>query len=600
MKISALIAENVRNFEGEHVIDLDEGLNVFIGKNNTGKSTLLRIPTLLGATFVNSIRHPEMGRRRSAQMLLGVRFQCSSERFDQLMPGSRTELFQMNLFGAPSVGGGWTDRGTCVFDAIGSDLGGGFRLPPSTGLAPHIHELRWIAGSYQLSRSDGATETLSGNPTPMLAFLTSELGERFLPWAHRPFQYADFRQHQKRLLSAEDAKVQETLTFLKMKHYEEHFVALASAITRALPEFKRLDFDDAYKPAFKLGDTNQLLTRDLVGSGSWTFLSILTAAHAAVATGAETIVLDEPHLYLHPGLERRLVNELMRDETWGEQAPQLLVATHSPVFLDAAWRKGKVYLLDWEDENRTKVKAHELTRGEIQNQLRNAVSVSTISDLLYADRIVFVEGASDVKTLEVLTESITSDGANIRFEPLKSPDNIRQQAFVNALRAVSRGFSTVPGVKPVLLLDADKRVEIEAVWRDMESSPRTGFEVYWAGATGHDMESIFADAPFLAAFFAAKGITDAGLLQTCAGAVAPIFDENLPPPTKDETASQRLFALHERWFPGVLPSPEQGGKTVLLEALATFYRSDTWTEPLPMVENLIKTLKGVPPTTPTQ
>ncbi|OIN61158.1 ATP-dependent nuclease [Arsenicibacter rosenii] len=41
MKFKNLVIENLRGFKGQHVIELSDNINVFIGRNNSGKSTIL-------------------------------------------------------------------------------------------------------------------------------------------------------------------------------------------------------------------------------------------------------------------------------------------------------------------------------------------------------------------------------------------------------------------------------------------------------------------------------------------------------------------------------------------------------------------------------
>ena len=192
---------------------------------------------------------------------------------------------------------------------------------------------------------------------------------------------------------------------------------------------------------------------------------------------------------------------------------------------------------------------------------------------------MFVEGASDVKALEVLTEGVTWDGASIRFEPLRSPDNIDQQPFINALRAVSRGFRTGPGTQPVLLLDADKGAKIDEV------AEKSGFLVHMVGVNGHDMESMFADVAFLKAYFGTNHVVNDASIESVVKDILPPAKQ---PKSKPEKASQRLRELHDKLLPNKLP----GGKSALLEALATFHQSPAWKTPLEGVQKLIDKLKG--------
>ena len=365
---------------------------------------------------------------------------------------------------------------------------------------------------------------------------------------------ADYGQPDRRLQNDDEERVKQTLTFLKMQHYEAAFLPLQKALSTALPEFGELSFIDEggykFRPAFVLSTESEelQLTREAIGSGSWSFLSILTAARAAKATGASTLVLDEPHLYLHPALERRLVRELTRPELWDGEPLQLLVSTHSPVFLDAGWMQGRVNILDWEDAERTSVQVLPIGAGNDDGANR---LISPISDLVYADRVVYVEGPSDALALSKLVGSCDDEGLRLRFEPLCEPDAIKRKAFIQLIRTLARGAArqelSFPGV---IVLDADKKHECETEWDkwDQAEDPRQAFDVVFAGQAGHDLESAFFEEGFLCEYFSGLlPLADSSVLQRVATEVrehvtAVKSDRN---PASRAKAATRLGKLHE-------------------------------------------------------
>ncbi|MFO0711317.1 MAG: AAA family ATPase [Sandaracinus sp.] len=615
MKLNALTVTNVRVFEGTHRLPLAPGLNVFVGKNNSGKSTLLRVPGLVSYGYLHDASAPtaEAARTGAQETGLEVEISFSGGELRSIAPVFASALSDARLrseqprqagpeirvaahpdfldWAAPS--GEPVSLGLGIRRVAG-ESNVSFRVPSSRQTPQVVRELRWWR-QYSVETTPAYnTMVLAAAPdvnTFVAAFRdwfrTGPLGS----WAHRPTggTGSTFGQPARRLQSDEDAAVKEALVFLKMKH-DAQFERLAASLQRALPEFGRLDFDDDYKPAFKLGSVDQLLNRNFVGAGSWTFLAILAAAHTGVATGMQVLALDEPHLHLHPGLERRLVRELMNTNYGaGSGPPQLLVATHSPVFLDAAWRDGKVYLLDWADETRTTVVPQELSADDIRRHVRSAVSTTSVADLVYADRVVFVEGPSDATALAMLTGGETIDGVRLRFEPLREPDNVGKREVVRALRVVSRGFrSGGPVHRPVLCLDRDKQGTVDKDWdKWADEDPNVAFEVRWLGLPGHDAESLFADEAFLVALFRDLSVVagEERVVEEVRAAVDAITANQAP--GREQKASQMLAKLHES-LRGADDTTRS--KKDLLEVLVEFYfRSGT---KLARVEELRNALTG--------
>lgn len=412
MELVGICVENVRSFAGGHYVALDPRLNVFAGKNNVGKSTLLRVPSYVARVLLHGpSAEVDNALKRAGCESYGfrVRLQCSPQEFRQIAAESRLNV--LSIRDEPSGITDWTHLAqTPEFQHLfGADhtavtLEVGYRQDPSArnihirilanpgATQKRIESIDWW-GAVRLTFAGGRTGTPESRNRMDFGTIVTGLRSAFesapfVEWAHRPFGVgATYGQPHRRLQSDDEEEVKQTLTFLKMKHHEAHFSRLDEALRRALPEFGSLDFADQgaydYRPSFRIAaeSSGRLLTRDLVGSGSWTFLAIMAAAHAAAATGAQTLVLDEPHLYLHPGLERRLVYELQSGDRWNGRPLKLLVATHSPVFVDAAWRAGSVFYVDWEDEKRSSTHAIALPAAAERKKVQEQIS-SSLSDIL--------------------------------------------------------------------------------------------------------------------------------------------------------------------------------------------------------------------------
>jgi predicted ATPase len=585
--VTGIRLRDIRAFEGEHFIPFDARLTVLMGRNNAGKSTVLRAPFLfLNGGAAEGPPAAEYFRHDATVCDVAVRFrlpldeldagislppQCLADITIQLEGVSRplNNLPEFSsLQSAPEVefGQRWTPIPSAEKGA-GRTLrivGGQGSYVDVTGGAAEV----FLQSSQQRSNVNNdwfvTALTRSGAGNSALTAAT------FAHWEHAAATERGWiGRPNRRLMDTTEKTLQDTLIYLRMKH-PAAFEHVRAALARAFPEFARLDFidrtgkDAEYRPAFVLGKTKEL-ARESIGSGAWTYLCILTAARTAKVTGARVLLLDEPHLYLHPGLERQLIDELLEDARWDGSPLQVVAATHSPTFVNAAVEHGTLNLLDWDDDRRTKVVVHTVRAGDGGGNVFDAIA-SPPSDLLYADRIVFVEGPSDVAALHLLARRRCDVGTRIRFVPLREADAIKSEVaryFSVIVQSHGTGFQA----RGLLILDADKKQGLVAAWDKLDSSrdPRkaAGLTVIWAGDPGNDIESIFCDEDFLVAYFAGHGVPDATsrpAIKIALAAIAPTATQ------KREKGCVAIATLHEQLVQG-------GGQTKAddLEALVRFY-----------------------------
>lgn len=517
-RIVGIRLENIRTFEGTHFIEFHDRLTVVIGKNNTGKSTVQR--TAVGvAAFMSGDHDVLQGLARSAQQrsAASIAFETSAAEFwpaTDVPPGTENMIFQsrenLPLTAAP----GLAHFGRGSDDLVRFEI----RCRPGPEVTIHLWSNAPSAANdgVEFSRSRGRAVGSDGveyKPDDRLLQGLDSLGpkvrlsERISAWSYQ----ARSREHwmnAHRLVNDETAAVCEALRFLKMKH-DRYFRALEAAVLEAFPEFSKLDFDASqgkYDPCFvpRVGDEEVLVARGNFGAGSWAFLSILAAAYVAKATGATTLFLDEPHLYMHPGLERRLIRTLTDDTCWPDGPLQLVVATHSPAFVDHALRMGRVVVLDWADKKHTNVQARSLAAGTQDASILQGLATSP-AELVYADRVVYVEGPSDAAAIGVLAEHLRLP-YRPRIEPLREADMFTRPHYVDALKLLARAVATGPVAPPLVVLDEDKRGDMERLYGVSPKLAPQWHPVVFLGKRGNDFESLFCEKGFLLAYLRSRGV----------------------------------------------------------------------------------------------
>jgi energy-coupling factor transporter ATP-binding protein EcfA2 len=186
------------------------------------------------------------------------------------------------------------------------------------------------------------------------------------------------------------------------------------------------------------------------GDGLQIWLQILL--HVFRLRTADVIVLDEPDVFLHPDLQRRLVRLL---DSVGAQA---ITATHSPELLAEAPPESVV----WIDKGRRRsIRAPD---DEVLVELVGAIGTQfniRLARAIRATRVLFVEG-DDMKLLRHLAETVGATNLSREIDmaviPLQGYSNWdRIEPFAWLVRDLLRG-----SVEVFVALDRDYRSDGDA------------------------------------------------------------------------------------------------------------------------------------------
>lgn len=153
------------------------------------------------------------------------------------------------------------------------------------------------------------------------------------------------------------------------------------------------------------------------GDGLQVWLQLLF--HMYRLRGASTVILDEPDLYLHPDLERRLVHLL---ET---HTAQTVTATHSPEVLAEANAESVIWVDKTKKRARRGPKAAEL--GSLSTTLGSQFNLR-LAKALRSKAVLFVEG-KDMRIFRTLAKKVGAERVanerGITVVPLEGYSNWR-------------------------------------------------------------------------------------------------------------------------------------------------------------------------------
>ncbi|WP_078618644.1 ATP-dependent nuclease [Streptomyces microflavus] len=130
------------------------------------------------------------------------------------------------------------------------------------------------------------------------------------------------------------------------------------------------------------------------GDGLQIWLQVLM--HLFKHRAAKTVVLDEPDVFLHPDLQRRLINVLE------DRSQQWIMATHAPEVLAESRRDSVI----WVDRTRTRAKSLRDSKSfdQASQQLGSGFNLG-VARALRSKVALFVEG-QDMKVLRVVARKV--------------------------------------------------------------------------------------------------------------------------------------------------------------------------------------------------
>lgn len=141
-------------------------------------------------------------------------------------------------------------------------------------------------------------------------------------------------------LAADGSNLPSVLASLSDDQLAEIRAELAGLVP-GVANFEIVESEDAYRVEFHMHDGDIVPAR-LISSGTLRVLALLTAIYSR-QTWSSILCIEEPENGIYPGRLRRFIELLLevtdsqrwREEQRGAPPPQVIVVTHSPVFLAA-------------------------------------------------------------------------------------------------------------------------------------------------------------------------------------------------------------------------------------------------------------------------
>jgi hypothetical protein len=202
------------------------------------------------------------------------------------------------------------------------------------------------------------------------------------------------------------------------------------------------------------------------GTGVGQVLAILYVAIASEQP--RTIIIDEPGSFLHPGAARALIGILKEF-----RQHQYIIATHSPEIISEL-AGAPVTIVRWGDA-RSQFEQAKSTTGRTSSSLLNEIG-ARLSDVFGFDSVLWVEGQSDAQALKSLLEATGRPQRRIAILPIRDTGSFKRRKIAEVMaiyRTLSMGDALLPPAV-AFMFDRDGRSdqEIEDARRESEGKVR--------------------------------------------------------------------------------------------------------------------------------
>lgn len=147
-------------------------------------------------------------------------------------------------------------------------------------------------------------------------------------------------------------------------------------------------------------------------------------------------VIEEPETFLHPGAQRTLLNSLKKISN----NHQIIITTHSPVFASEISNRNIIVAIKEDGESK-----YEQGESVSSESLVEELGVRASDSIISSKLLVFVEGSNDVKFWNLIYKKVTGhfyEDDKILFIP-GGGNELHNIAEMNLMRKLNRNFMVI-------------------------------------------------------------------------------------------------------------------------------------------------------------
>lgn len=486
MHIESIEVENYKCFWKTQKIDFEHGFNLFIGANNSGKTTVLEALDLQPVnephrSFKNL---PEFGSRPTGTSRFVTRLATDIQELHRVLgnqfylplpyglqiPAEQEEITAKKILASPNV-------------TMEVTISGGIEAAYETilGRSGNTSRTRPNEAVLALSLTYGESEVLPGYSIANFGGMGAAVGSHYEKY--RPFIYRFSAQRKpagqcgisgEPQLSRDASNLPYCINHLQSNDAHGHML-LCKWVNRIFPSVKWIQAPPRPSNNFELlclpllPDNRRedlAVPLDRMGSGIGNVIAmlyvVLTSRHPQV------IAIDEPNSFLHPRALRELLQIL---STEGRQH-QFILTAHSPDVLTAI-KPNLITMFDFDGASTTVQQVDSKNISAIRSGLSDLGIRMT--DLHGRDRVLWVEGQTEEIVMPELLKhfcpEISAGTAVLRVEHTGTFEKkgVNPTEVANLYRRLTESSALVPPMMAILL-DGESRKDEERSRLEKESN----------------------------------------------------------------------------------------------------------------------------------
>ena len=467
MWIKRFSLTNFKSFETTPPIQLDRHINVIVGQNHTGKTTLLNALALKITSKPHNSSKYRVGEPRAPTSWMDLSFVMSGlELRDYLSSFNSNTLFPIPSEWIREAGADSNNLLSRIFALEEIEFSIRRNAPPSgPQWAQNQYPSNNVAAAANFVQIVRLPDSVNFNVPQVAAGQNDNaasvaadrlLGKIYYFDAQRvPSERYGFGNNE--TLSTNAQNLPEVLSLLQSRRTE--YLKFVSAVRRVLPAIKWVSVeaskDNGQLAEIRIWNLEEAEGRhDLTlplsegGTGVGQVLAIL---YVVLKSSGNIIVIDEPNSFLHPRAARELIGILKED-----RSNQYIVSTHYPEIVVAA--DPERYLMRRFNNEKTELEI--AARADLRSARQTLEELgSQLSDVFGADSVVWVEGPTEVQCFPLLLAGSNRKLLpNVALAPLRNTGDLEGR-HAAAIADIYRNLTTSHAIIPTsvaLCLDGDK------------------------------------------------------------------------------------------------------------------------------------------------
>jgi AAA15 family ATPase/GTPase len=443
--IKSFSLSNFKSFDTTATIQLDRHINVVVGQNHTGKTTLLNALALKLISKPHNSSKYRVDEPRAPTSLMDLSFVMSGVELRDYLSSFNSNV----TFPIPadwlSEANGQSGLLARIFALDEIEFSLQRRAPPN---GPH-----WVTTKYPSNNLHGTPPTFINfarvADTVDFKVLQVSAGQNdnaanaaadrlftkiyYFDAQRLPSEVYPFGSNQALATNAQN--LPEVLAILQSRRTE--YLEFVAAVRRVLPAIKWVSVEpskiNGQHAEIRIWNLEESEGRhDLTlplsegGTGVGQVLAIL---YVVLRSSDNIIIIDEPNSFLHPRAAKELIGILKED-----RSNQYIISTHYPEVVVAA--DPERYLMLRFSNEKTMVEL--AARSDLRSARQTLEELgSQLSDVFGADSVVWVEGPTEIQCFPlVLAASNRKILPNVALAPLRNTGDLEGR-HARAIRPVS-------------------------------------------------------------------------------------------------------------------------------------------------------------------